>query len=241
MARITIPYAVADFADLRERGFYYVDKTNYIPGLEDYNAPVFLRPRRFGKSLLISMLASYYDRTKAPRFEELFGGTWVGTHPTQEHNQYLVIRYDFSKMVMANDMQGLARNFDALNCSPVEIMVEHNRDLFGDFQFTNRGNAAQMLEEALAYIRLYGLPKAYILIDEYDNFTNQLLTSYNDPLYEEVTTNDSFLRTFFKVIKAGIGEGSIRTCFCTGVLPVTMDDLTSGYNIAEILTLKPGF
>ena len=234
MARITIPYAVADFADLRERGFYYVDKTNY-------NAPVFLRPRRFGKSLLISMLASYYDRTKAPRFEELFGGTWVGTHPTQEHNQYLVIRYDFSKMVMANDMQGLARNFDALNCSPVEIMVEHNRDLFGDFQFTNRGNAAQMLEEALAYIRLYGLPKAYILIDEYDNFTNQLLTSYNDPLYEEVTTNDSFLRTFFKVIKAGIGEGSIRTCFCTGVLPVTMDDLTSGYNIAEILTLKPGF
>ena len=241
MARITIPYAVADFADLRERGFYYVDKTNYIPGLEDYNAPVFLRPRRFGKSLLISMLASYYDHTKAPRFEELFGGTWVGTHPTQEHNQYLVIRYDFSKMVMANDMQGLARNFDALNCSPVEIMVEHNRDLFGDFQFTNRGNAAQMLEEALAYIRLYGLPKAYILIDEYDNFTNQLLTSYNDPLYEEVTTNDSFLRTFFKVIKAGIGEGSIRTCFCTGVLPVTMDDLTSGYNIAEILTLKPGF
>ena len=241
MARITIPYAVADFADLRERGFYYVDKTNYIPGLEDYNAPVFLRPRRFGKSLLISMLASYYDRTKAPRFEELFGGTWVGTHPTQEHNQYLVIRYDFSKMVMANGMQGLARNFDALNCSPVEIMVEHNRDLFGDFQFTNRGNAAQMLEEALAYIRLYGLPKAYILIDEYDNFTNQLLTSYNDPLYEEVTTNDSFLRTFFKVIKAGIGEGSIRTCFCTGVLPVTMDDLTSGYNIAEILTLKPGF
>lgn len=241
MARITIPYAVADFADLRERGFYYVDKTNYIPGLEDYNAPVFLRPRRFGKSLLISMLASYYDRTKAPRFEELFGGTWVGTHPTQEHNQYLVIRYDFSKMVMANDMQGLARNFDALNCSPVEIMVEHNRDLFGDFQFTNRGNAAQMLEEALAYIRLYRLPKAYILIDEYDNFTNQLLTSYNDPLYEEVTTNDSFLRTFFKVIKAGIGEGTIRTCFCTGVLPVTMDDLTSGYNIAEILTLKPGF
>ena len=144
-------------------------------------------------------------------------------------------------MVMANDMEGLAKNFDALNCSPVEIMVKHNRDLFGDFQFTNWGNAFQMLEEALAYIRLYGLPKAYILIDEYDNFTNQLLTSYNDPLYEKVTTSDSFLRTFFKVIKAGIGEGSIRTCFCTGVLPVTMDDLTNGYNITEILTLEPDF
>ena len=241
MATITIPYAIADFTEMRERGFYYVDKTNYIPSLENYKAPVFLRPRRFGKSLLISMLAAYYDRTLANRFEELFGDTWVGEHPTKEHNQYLVIRYDFSAMVKADDMQGLAHNFDALNCSPVEIMVEHNRDLFGDFQFTNRGNASQMLEEALAYARSHSLPKTYILIDEYDNFTNQLLTSYKDPLYEEVTTNDSFLRTFFKVIKKGIGEGSIRTCFCTGVLPVTMDDLTSGYNIAEILTLEPTF
>ena len=91
----------------------------------------------------------------------------------------------------------------------------------------------------MAYARGHGFPPVYILIDEYDNFTNQLLTSYNDPLYEKVTTADSFLRTFFKVIKKGIGEGSIRTCFCTGVLPVTMDDLTSGYNIAEILTLHP--
>lgn len=241
MATITIPYAVADFVDLRERGFYYVDKTNYISELEYYNAPVFLRPRRFGKSLLISMLACYYDRTRAARFDELFGGTWIGSHPTPEHNQYMIVRYDFSKMVMANDMDGLERNFNDLNCIPVEIMVTHNRDLFGDFQFTTKGNASKMLEEALGYAREHGLPKVYVLIDEYDNFTNQLLTAYNDPLYEQVTTKDSFLRTFFKVIKAGIGEGSIRTCFCTGVLPVTMDDLTSGYNIAEILTLEPSF
>lgn len=78
MTRITIPYAIADFVDLRERGFYYVDKTNYITRLENYNAPVFLRPRRFGKSLLISTLDCYYDRTKAHRFEELFAGTWIG-------------------------------------------------------------------------------------------------------------------------------------------------------------------
>ena len=80
MARITIPYAVADFVEMRERNFYYVDKTDFIPGLEDYKAPVFLRPRRFGKSLFISTLACYYDRTKADRFEELFGGTWIGEH-----------------------------------------------------------------------------------------------------------------------------------------------------------------
>ena len=98
-----------------------------------------------------------------------------------------------------------------------------------------------MLSEIVSRIADEKLPLLYILIDEYDNFTNQLLTSFNDTLYEKVTTGDSFLRTFFKVIKGGIGEGAIRTCFCMGVLPVTMDDLTSGYNIAEILTLKPEF
>ena len=240
-ASITIPYAVANYAEMRDRGFYYVDKTDYIPRLEAYNAPVFLRPRRFGKSLLVSTLAHYYDRTLTHRFEDLFGGTYIGSHPTPEHNRYMIIRYDFSAMVMADNMEGLEQNFNDLNCSPVEIMVIHNRDLFGDFKFTTRGNASKMLEEALAYARAHDLPPVYILIDEYDNFTNQLLTSYNDPLYEKVTTADSFLRTFFKVIKKGIGEGSIRTCFCTGVLPVTMDDLTSGYNIAEILTLHPDF
>ena len=240
-ASITIPYAVANYADLRDRGFYYVDKTDYIPRLEAYNAPVFLRPRRFGKSLLVSTLAHYYDRTLTHRFEDLFGGTYIGSHPTPEHNRYMIIRYDFSAMVMSDNMEGLEQNFNDLNCSPVEIMVIHNRDLFGDFKFTTRGNASKMLEEALAYARAHDLPPVYILIDEYDNFTNQLLTSYNDPLYEKVTTADSFLRTFFKVIKKGIGEGSIRTCFCTGVLPVTMDDLTSGYNIAEILTLESDF
>lgn len=139
MAKITIPYAVSDFVEMRERGFYYVDKTRYISGLEDYKAPVFLRPRRFGKSLLISMLACYYDRTKAHRFEELFGNTWIGSHPTSEHNRYMIIRYDFSAMVMADNIQGLTQNFNDLNCGPVEVMVEHNRDLFGDFQFVNRG------------------------------------------------------------------------------------------------------
>ena len=240
-ASITIPYAVANYADLRDRGFYYVDKTDYIPRLEAYNAPVFLRPRRFGKSLLVSTLAHYYDRTLTHRFEDLFGGTYIGSHPTPEHNRYMIIRYDFSAMVMADNMEGLEQNFNILNRGPVEIMVTHNRDLFGDFQFSTRENATQMLEEVLAYARAHDLPPVYILIDEYDNFTNQLLTSYNDPLYEKVTTADSFLRTFFKVIKKGIGEGSIRTCFCTGVLPVTMDDLTSGYNIAEILTLESDF
>lgn len=241
IANITIPYAVANFSDLRERGFYYVDKTKFIPYLERYNAPVFLRPRRFGKSLLISTLAHYYDRSKAHRFEQLFSGTWIGANPTSEQGKYMIIRYDFSQMVMSNTIEGLEENFNDLNVGPVKIMVEHNRDLFGDFSFTNTRNAAKMLREVMDFATAHDLPPFYILIDEYDNFTNQLLTAYKDPLYENVTTGESFLRSFFKVIKTGIGEGSIRTCFCTGVLPVTMDDLTSGYNIAEIITLEPRF
>ena len=133
MARITIPYAVADFVDLRERGYYYVDKTALISELlktAGTKVTLVTRPRRFGKTLGMSMLACYYDRTKADRFEELFGRTWIGEHPTEEHNRYMVVRYDFSKMVMADDMEGLERNFNDLNCSAVEIMVTHNRDLF---------------------------------------------------------------------------------------------------------------
>ena len=243
-AAITIPYAIADFAILRERGYYYVDKTRYIPLLERYSAPVFLRPRRFGKSLFISTLAYYYDLNEAGRFDSLFGGTYIGSHPTGEQNKYMVLRLDFSKMVVADNLKELERNFNQVICPVIRSFAEGKTRytrLFEGFSFTDEEHASNMLNEILVWINGQGLPQLYILIDEYDNFTNQLLTAFNDPLYEEVTTGDSFLRTFFKVIKSGIGEGSIRSCFCTGVLPVTMDDLTSGYNIAEILTLEPEF
>ena len=254
-AEITIPYAVADYAILRERGYYYVDKTKYISLLERYSAPVFLRPRRFGKSLFMSALAYYYDVNEAERFERLFGDTYIGQNPTGEQNKYMVLRFDFSKLVLADNLQGLEKNFNDLLCPVLKGFVTgkarypryfedfqfSDESYFEDFQFSDEKDASKMLSEIVSRIADEKLPLLYILIDEYDNFTNQLLTSFNDTLYEKVTTGDSFLRTFFKVIKGGIGEGAIRTCFCTGVLPVTMDDLTSGYNIAEILTLKPEF
>ena len=243
-AEITIPYAIADFAILREGGYYYVDKTRYIPLLERYSAPVFLRPRRFGKSLLVSTLAYYYDINEAGRFDSLFGGTYIGSHPTGEQNKYMVMRFDFSKLVLADNIEDLEKNFNTMMSPVIKGFVEGSTRYvryFKHFRFGNEGNATEMLNDILAKVASEKLPPLYILIDEYDNFTNQLLTTFKDPLYERVTTGDSFLRTFFKVIKSGIGEGSIRSCFCTGVLPVTMDDLTSGYNIAEILTLEPEF
>ncbi len=243
-ADITIPYAIADFAELREQQYYYVDKTQYIPDLSRYKAPVFLRPRRFGKSLFISTLAYYYDLNEAGRFDSLFGGTYIGSHPTGEQNKYMVLRLDFSKMVVADNLKELERNFNKIFAPDLKGFAESSyryARFLKDFTFSDDKDVTVMLSNIVSYISNHNLPPLYILIDEYDNFTNQLLTAFNDPLYEEVTTGDSFLRTFFKVIKSGIGEGSIRSCFCTGVLPVTMDDLTSGYNIAEILTLEPEF
>ena len=240
-ARIAVPYAVADYADLKERGFYYVDKTHFIPELEMYNAPVFLRPRRFGKSLLISTLAYYYDRTEAYRFKDLFGDTYIGQHPTSEQGQYMIIRYNFSNMEIGKDMDDMEKNFNNFHHGSVRVMVTHNRELFKGFQFSNEGNATVMLADVIRFVKENNLPKIYILIDEYDNFANQLLVSFKDPLYEDLTTKDSFFRNFFKTIKAGIDGGQVRSCFCTGVLPATMDDLTSGYNIAEMITLEPSF
>ena len=239
--KMTIPYAMADFLRLRTEGNYYVDKTMFIPSLEKYSSPVYLRPRRFGKSLLCSTLYYYYDRTQASRFQDLFGSTWIGMNPTEKQGRMIVIRFDFSALAVCDNMEGLERNFNDLNVGPIDVAAYHNRDVLGDVAFTDRKVASKMLEDLLKHIRQNGLPKAYIIIDEYDNFTNQLLTECKDDLYEDVTTGDSFLRTFFKVIKKGIGEGTVDTCFCTGVLPVTMDDLTSGFNIAQIITLEEGF
>lgn len=237
-----IPYAVADYGRLREENFYYIDKTEFIPYLEEYSAPVFLRPRRFGKSLFMSTLAYYYDVNQKDRFDALFGDTYIGQHPTKERNSFLILRLDFSKLGVADTAEGLERNFHDLVCPVLKGLVSGRyRDYFEGFGYKTDSDANSMLAELTGFITDYGLPKMYVLIDEYDNFTNQLLTVFQDRLYEQITTGDSFLRTFFKVIKAGIGEGSIIRCFCTGVLPVTMDDLTSGFNIANIITLNRRF
>ncbi|MCB9018137.1 MAG: AAA family ATPase [Prevotellaceae bacterium] len=239
--RLEIPYAVSNFARLREENYYYVDKTMYIEQLEKYSAPVFLRPRRFGKSLLVSVLEHYYDRSKRERFDSLFAGTYIGGHPTDRHSKFIIIRYNFSTMQVVDDMTQLKKNFDDAYIAPVEIAVAHNSDILNGFVPSDPRDASKMLADLLNYISKNNLPQAYILIDEYDNFTNQMLTANNDHLYEDVTTGDSFLRTFFKVIKAGLETGAVNTCFCTGVLPVTIDDMTSGYNVAQVITLEPEF
>lgn len=240
MRKQKIPYAVAHYGKIVEDDYYYVDKTRYIEEIEKYEVPVFLRPRRFGKSLFCSTLEHYYDLRMKDRFQTLFGDKYIGQHPTGRQNSYMVLSLNFSKIPIANTIEELERNFCLSVNNPLRsLSTTAYKEYFEGFQLPDTDNSSTLFDATLNYIRQNNLPQLYLIIDEYDNFTNQLITAHNDMLYSEVTTGDSFLRTFFKVIKAGVGEGSIGGCFITGVLPITMDDLTSGFNIAEMVTLQP--
>ncbi len=235
-----IPYAVANFEQLREENYYFVDKTKYIQTLEEYVAPVFLRPRRFGKTLWCSILECYYDIGRAEKFDALFGGTYIGENPTPEKSSLLVMRFNFSVVKVSADGSEIEDSFDGVCETAMNIFLTRYQTYFPDFDRTYR-NASKQLERIIGYIDEHNLPKLYIIIDEYDNFTNQLITTHQEGLYRELTTGDSFLRTFFKAIKAGTESQAVRHVYITGVLPVTIDDLTSGFNIAEIITLQKPF
>lgn len=233
-----IAYAVANYEKLALEGYHFVDKTAYIRELEKYQIPVFLRPRRFGKSLWCSILECYYDVNRKERFQELFGNTDIGRNPTPLHGSQLVLRLDFSVVEVHQDIPSLERSFHGACRDALRAFVADNRP-HADFSAAmEAGSAAEALRLVISTIKSTHCPPLHIIIDEYDNFTNQLLTSGQDGLYRDVTSGDSFLSTFFKVIKAGVGEGTVARVFITGVLPVTMDDLTSGFNIGQIITLK---
>ena len=227
---------------LREENYYYVDKTRYIAELENYRNPIFLRPRRFGKSLLCSTLKYYYDLNEAHRFEELFGDTWIGKNPTPKQGKYMVMQLDFSMVYASvNSTEELAKNFNAIVLPSLKGLVKYAYPTFFEgFEIPEETNCWALLSEITKYIAENNLPKLYILIDEYDNFTNQLVTANKDDLYSDILSNEGFLKTFFKIIKAGQPLGAIGGVFITGVLPITIDDLTSGFNVGDVITLEPG-
>lgn len=233
-----VPYAVANYEKLVRENFFFVDKTAFIRELEQYEVPVFQRPRRFGKSLWCSILECYYDVKRADRFEELFGRTDIGREPTGARNSQMVMRFDFSVVKVEMEIDELEGAFDRACHDALRVFVHNYREYARFPAMDTVISATERVRAILSAAQEAGAPPLHIIIDEYDNFTNQLITTRQDTLYREVTTGDSFLRTFFKVIKAGVGEGSVARVFITGVLPVTIDDLTSGFNIAQIITLE---
>ena len=240
--RKRIPYGMMNFIDVREDDCYYVDKTHYIPLIENANKYFFyIRPRRFGKSLTISMLHHYYNILEADKFEKWYGDLYIGKHPTPERNSYLIIYLNFA--VVNAELNSYQQSLDA-HCN-----TEFN--FFCDVyaQYLPEGIKEEMNKKKGAVEQLDYLYKEcvktnqqiYLFIDEYDHFTNKILSEpscLED--YKSETHGTGYLRSFFDTVKAGT-YSTIKRCFVTGVSPVTMDDLTSGFNIGTNYSLSPEF
>ena len=240
--RKRIPYGMMNFIDVREDDCYYVDKTHYIPLIENANKYFFyIRPRRFGKSLTISMLRHYYNILEADKFEKWYGDLYIGKHPTPERNSYLIIYLNFA--VVNAELNSYRQSLDA-HCN-----TEFN--FFCDVyaQYLPEGIKEEMNKKKGAVEQLNYLYKEciktnqqiYLFIDEYDHFTNKILSEpscLED--YKSETHGTGYLRSFFDTVKAGT-DSTIKRCFVTGVSPVTMDDLTSGFNIGTNYSLSPEF
>ena len=230
-----IPYGMADFESVMERGLYYVDKTMYLPELERQpDTQIFIRPRRFGKSLFISMMRAYYDKANADRFDELFGSLWVGKHPTPLRNKYQVMYFDYSRA--GSNYERLEDNFNAYSCGRLDTFIRRYRDdypkstvdavLKSDFA----PEKLNLINNAAEELRL----PLFLIIDEYDNFTNIVLNEQGESVYHAITHASGFYREIFKLFK-----GMFDRIFLTGVSPVTLDDLTSGFNIGWNLSTHP--
>ena len=230
------PYGLSDFAAIRQEGYFYQDRTGLIPQLEQAGRQLlFLRPRRFGKSLLLSMLENYYDVRRGAQFETLFGTLAIGQNPTPLHNQYCILHWDFSLVKCRGEIADIEM---ALH----QCVNQAIQDCAVNYQLQVRiadNNSIMSLSRLLSAIRTNG-QKLYLFIDEYDNFANEVLVARQEH-YEALLYGDGLFRTLFKAVKATASGQGLERVFITGVSPVAMSDMTSGYNVAEDIYLEPEF
>ena len=234
---LQIPYGIFDFKRIRTEGYCYIDKTGYIPALEQSGSFLFfVRPRRFGKSLFINMLRCYYDLAEKGNFEKLFGGLAIAKSPTANRNRYQVLDLDFSTVNICEG-KTLQERFDNYMKIQSQLFLMKYDSAYGEDFRRELPNASGMsLFSAIAgYAKQKGYP-LYLMLDEYDNFTNAMLRAEASSDYCDITHGQGFYREWFKAFKA-----SFNRIFMTGVSPVTMDDLTSGFNIAANISQKPQF
>ena len=236
-----ILYAEANYESIIKENGYLVDKTEYIARLENVKNPIFLRPRRFGKSLFCSMLEHYYSIRQKNQFDELFDNTFIGSNPTPFRNSCLVLHLDFS-IVETGGLIEIQKSFNHVCNLRLKTLVRTARAYFKDQVSVNEGeSAASNLQSILDCIIMENMPPLFVIIDEYDNFANQLIMTHNDLVYHKVTEDGGFLKTFFKILKEGRQKRAIKNVFITGVLPITIDELASAYNIGTFITLAPKF
>ena len=231
-----VPYGVADFATVIEQNLYYVDKTMFIPELEKQPRNLFfIRPRRFGKSIFLSMLYSYYDCTQSHKFQSLFGNLWIGQHPTPLQGKYQVLFLDFSQITGNIDKletkfnSYLSINLDAFVRQYSEYYQAEMEEILAQEDFEEKMELIFKAAKAHQY-------HLYLIIDEYDNFTNVILNERGENVYHAIAHADGFYRDVFKKFK-----GNFERIFMMGVSPVTLDDVTSGFNIGWNISIKPEF
>ena len=240
--RKRIPYGMMNFAVIRRDDCYYVDKTRFIPMIEEADKFFFfIRPRRFGKSLTVNMLQHYYDILAKDKFDALFGDLYIGKHPKRDRNSYLVLYLNFSGIV--GELHNYRKGLDA-HC---QTMFDYFCDIYADYlpkgikeELDKKEGAVEQFEYLFTECNKTN-QRIYLFIDEYDHFTNAILSDIESlHRYTDETHGEGYLRAFFNKIKAGT-YSSIERCFITGVSPVTMDDLTSGFNIGTNYSLTPEF
>ena len=240
--RKRIPYGMQNFEDVIKEDCYYVDKTPFIEQIEESNKYFFfIRPRRFGKTLTLSMLENYYDINKKDKFEEIFGKLYIGQNPTPEHNTYLIIHLNFAEVAA-----GLDDYKDGLD-NHCRLVFNFFCDIYAHILPADTKEGLQQEPDAVSKLRFLCQKcqevgkKIYLFIDEYDNFTNMILAHEEHLVrYRNQTHGEGYLRQFFNTIKGAAGN-TLGRVFVTGVSPVTMDDLTSGFNIGTNYSLSPDF
>ena len=232
-----IPYGVSNFPLIRREDYLYVDKTRFIREVEKTKTLIHLRPRRFGKSLFLSVLDSYYDVAAVDKYDELFRGLYIYENPTRNRNNYYMLRFNFSGVqnVRKGDIeQGFLDN--------VKDGVDRFINSYGlDIQIEDSNHSATILRSLLKQFNNLNLPhKIYILIDEYDHFTNSVLSG-DGAEFLALLKRGGFVRSFYEVIKANMELGDIDRIFITGVMSITLDSMTSGFNIDTNITTNKKF
>ncbi|MDR1223332.1 MAG: ATP-binding protein [Tannerella sp.] len=245
-----LPYGKSDFRDIILSGYAYIDKTQFIEELENEDNPnhFFIRPRKFGKSTFLTTLRSYYDINTKDGFEQIFGNLYIGKHPTPERNSYAIMEFDFSGLNTA-DEQRFQKTFVNKIRTTVKRFLEAYKNIIPNAEYLIRQVGAEkdpdidILDFAFDAASANGI-KIYVIIDEYDHFANDLIamgTLKGKDFYKTMVAANGMVRDFYERIKTATKDSVVYRTFITGISPVMLDDLTSGYNIAKILTLNPKY
>ncbi|MCK5508117.1 MAG: AAA family ATPase [Desulfobacterales bacterium] len=236
------PYGISDFKAITTQGYFYCDRTDKIPLLEDSKSQLFIRPRRFGKSLVLSMLENYYDVAKADEFDEIFGNLAIGKNPTELRNSYFILRWDFSCIDTTGSIKEIKQAlYDHINFC-IKGFLLYYRDYNLPEVEVDRNNCINSINSLISSVRMAPYP-IYLLIDEYDNFANTIMMGVQNKKirYNALVHDEGVLRTLFKAIKSSTSGSMFDRVFITGVSPVVLSDITSGYNIAKDIYFKPKF